>query len=173
MYKKIIVISLLLLLTGCSSSNTISSDDNMSTSTDDNIPITVDENVIEKEVESSTVSREEETNSDKEAIIVESIEPHLMDISGYASCDISFRNISGQRLKIISLDVAFLDENGDITESTYPQYPGSVADEQACSVEILYQEIPRALQVSSVSYYDMKDNYTQLFFETPYTFEIK
>lgn len=165
MYKKIIVISLLLLLTGCSSSNTISADDNM--------PITVDENVIEKEVESSAVSREEETSSDKEVIVVESIEPHPMDNTGYASCDISFRNISGQRLKIISLNVAFLDENGDITESTYPQYPGSVADGQACALMVLYQEIPRAVQVSSVSYYDMKDNYTQLFFETPYTFEIK
>ena len=165
MYKKIIVISLLLLLTGCSSSNTISADDNM--------PITVDENVIEKEVESSAVSREEETSSDKEVIVVESTEPHPMDNTGYASCDISFRNISGQRLKIISLNVAFLDENGDITESTYPQYPGSVADGQACALMVLYQEIPRAVQVSSVSYYDMKDNYTQLFFETPYTFEIK
>ena len=96
-----------------------------------------------------------------------------MDNTGFASCDITFRNNSGQRIKIISLNVAYLNENGDIIESTYPQYPSSVADGQACALKVLYKEIPHSLQVASVSYYDMKDNYEQLFFESPYTFEIK
>ena len=112
------------------------------------------------------------TSLNKEAIVVEAIEPHPMDGTGYASCDITFRNVSGQSLKIISLDVAFLDENGDIKSSTYPQYPSTVEDGQSCAIDVLYQEVPYSLQIASVSYYDMKDNYMKVFFETPYVFDI-
>lgn len=161
MFKKMTIIVLLLLLAGCTQSNTVAADNDFYSDTGTN------------EASSSNEINEEEITSNDNIIVVESIEPYPMDSSGYASCDISFRNTSGQRIKTITLNVAYLNEKGDIIESTYPQYPSSVEDGQACVLEVLYEEIPHSLQIASVSYYDMRDNYTQLFFESPYIFEMK
>lgn len=109
-------------------------------------------------------------NHNSDDIIIESATPNGFDVSGWGSCDIVFRNCSGESLKLISLTVDYLDKNNTILESTYPQYTGMLNDGQACTLNVLYQEQPYALRVSSVNAHDMEDNFIQIYFESPYVF---
>ncbi len=112
-----------------------------------------------------------------DALAVESAEFQNCDPSDpydvYSFVYIKVRNNSGQSGTLLNLNVDFIDENGDIIYSSYPQYGSIVEDGQACTMDVIFEGIPYGIRVASADITPMSNGYTsderiEVFFETPF-----
>lgn len=87
----------------------------------------------------------------------------------YSTIYVTARNNSGKSLKLLNLNIDFIDENGDITNSTYPQYGSVLDDGQACRIDALYKGIPYGIRIASASLTTLPDdNYINILFESSF-----
>lgn len=107
--------------------------------------------------------------SDK-ALIIEKVEfENGKDSDSYSNIYITVRNNSGKSGTLLNLNIDFIDENGDIISSTYPQYGSVVDDGQACRMDALYKGIPYGVRIASADITTLPDeNLVDVKFDTPF-----
>lgn len=109
------------------------------------------------------------TESGKALIIEKAEFENGKDTDSFSRVYVTVRNNSGESVTLVNLNIDFIDENGDIVSSTYPQY-GSVLDSgQACRMDALYEEIPYGIRIASANMRTLSgDKIIDVKFDTPF-----
>lgn len=127
-------------------------------------------NIVDNET-NSIVSEFEEVDiqNSKDAIIVESATFDNKNIGEeFSTVLIKVRNNSGQSASLLDLYVDFIDKNGDIVSSTYPQYGSILEDGQACTMDVLFEGVPYGIRIASASITSVFDEHFDVVFEKPF-----
>lgn len=77
---------------------------------------------------------------------------------GFSSIYITVKNQSGEDGTLVNIIVDFIDENGNIMSTTYPQYTSVLEDGQSCRMQALYEGIPYGVRVASANMTSLSGN---------------
>ena len=153
---------------------------------DDNSDILIlakNEEALNRFIDKSVSAEIESTFSDCEqgtvlesgdALVIENAEfENCMGSEEYSKVHIKVRNKSGKSGTILNLNVDFIDKNGDIVSSTYPQYGSVVENGQACTMDVLFKGVPYGIRIASANITPMENNQTtndriEVYFESPF-----
>lgn len=88
-------------------------------------------------------------------------------IEGFREYDVILKNNSNQTINTVSVNVQYLDDNGDIVETSYPQVPVRVQEGQSIAIDGILEEKDNivAMTVDYCSYYTENDEYVESSFE--------
>lgn len=109
-----------------------------------------------------------------DALVIENAEfENRMGSEEYSKVHIKVRNKSGKSGTILNLNVDFIDKNGDIVSSTYPQYGSVVENGQACTMDVLFKGVPYGIRIASANITPVENNQTtndriEVYFESPF-----
>lgn len=89
-------------------------------------------------------------------------------VEGFREYDVIFKNDSNQIINTVSVNVQYLDENGDIVETSYPQVPVRVQHGQSVTIEGVLEEKDTiaSMTVDYCSFYTENGEYVESFFES-------
>lgn len=89
-------------------------------------------------------------------------------IEGFREYDIILKNNSNQTINTVSVNVQYLDANGDIVETSYPQVPVRVQQGQSISINDVIEEKANiaSMTVDYCSYYTESGEYVESSFES-------
>lgn len=127
-------------------------------------------NIVYSEINSAFSGFEEADISESDdALTIESAEFENKDSDElFSTIYIKVRNNSGQSAILLNLNVDFVDENGDIVSSTYPQYGSVIEDGQACTMDVLFEGVPYGVRIASADITTVSDEYIDVILETPF-----
>lgn len=93
--------------------------------------------VLAEEASIKTANREMTASAEEDysKIAVEGLPDTFKNESGFYSVSFKVRNLTSQSIHSISINMSFLDENGDIIAHSYPQVPDVVQPGQAVNIE--------------------------------------
>lgn len=98
-------------------------------------------------------------NESDSALVVEKAEFENAETpDGFSKIYITVRNQSGEDGTIVNIIVDFIDENGDILSTTYPQYGSVLEDGQSCRMEAMYEGVPYGIRVASANMTSLSGN---------------
>ena len=130
---------------------------------------------VSAEIDSTFSDFEQGTISESgDALVIENAEfENCTGSEEYSRVYIKVRNKSGKSGTILNLNVDFIDKNGDIVSSTYPQYGSVVEDGQACTMDVLFKGVPYGIRIASANITPMENNQTtndriEVYFESPF-----
>lgn len=127
-------------------------------------------NIVYSEINSAFSGFEEaDISESNDALTIESAEFENKDSDElFSTIYIKVRNNSGQSAILLNLNVDFVDENGDIVSSTYPQYGSVIEDGQACTMDVLFEGVPYGVRIASADITTVSDEYIDVILETPF-----
>jgi len=126
---------------------------------------------IQNDIDSAFSDYEEVHSSDSnDALIIEKAEfDNGNDADSFSNVYVTVRNNSGKSGTLLNLNIDFIDENGDIISSTYPQYGSILDDGQACRMNALYEGIPYGIRIASADITTLpNENIIDVKFESPF-----
>lgn len=88
-------------------------------------------------------------------------------IEGFREYDVILKNNSNQTINTVSVNVQYLDDNGDIVETSYPQVPVRVQHGQSIAIEGVLEEKDNivAMTADYCSFYTENGEYVESSFE--------
>lgn len=126
---------------------------------------------IQNDIDSAFSDYEEVHSSDSnDALIIEKAEfDNGNNADSFSNVYVTVRNNSGKSGTLLNLNIDFIDENGDIISSTYPQYGSILDDGQACRMNALYEGIPYGIRIASADITTLpNENIIDVIFESPF-----
>ncbi|GFI49750.1 hypothetical protein IMSAGC020_00950 [Lachnospiraceae bacterium] len=89
-------------------------------------------------------------------------------IEGFREYDVILKNNSNQTINTVSVNVQYLDENGNIVETSYPQVPVRVQHGQSIAIEGVLEEKDNivAMTADYCSFYTENGEYVESSFES-------
>ena len=109
----------------------------------------------------------QDETSEQDSSIVELSQVEVGDVeeSGYRYYYIYVKNLSDEPVNTVSISVSYLDEKGNIVDSSYPQMPVRVLPGQIIAVDGLVEEgTAHSMTVDSYSCYTESEEYYQDYF---------
>ena len=86
---------------------------------------------------------------------------------GYSHAAFTVKNVSGETIHTLTLDIKILDENKTVLSTTHPQEGVRIADGESITIEALTEEGAYSMKLDGYSYYtgvDFDGDYVQGFF---------
>lgn len=115
-----------------------------------------------------------EPKNGKEALSVLSCSVSYNSSGTYYYLDFTVRNDVDVTIKIVTINVTFLDKDGNIINTTHPQESARLRPGQSEVIEALCDVTlnPVECYVDSISYYDGEDNYHSFYLDNPEMFKM-
>lgn len=126
---------------------------------------------IQNDIDSAFSDYEEvHSSNSNDALIIEKAEfDNGNNADSFSNVYVTVRNNSGKSGTLLNLNIDFIDENGDIISSTYPQYGSILDDGQACRMNALYEGIPYGIRIASADITTLpNENIIDVIFESPF-----